>query len=136
MATAPPVHRQLPLARLIDEVRSVFADRAGQLVAVRERQCRLRVMAASGGRADEVVREKATERATIDHRAGRGGGRESECREQDQADELDARLPALAARPLAHRGPRIRSQSRTRSTGLRQSFTIRRSSESGTGISG
>src|SRR5215210_2304011 len=66
-AAAPPMHRQLALAGFVDEIGSLLANRPGQLLAVRERQSLLRVVAAAGGCAHEVMRQKAAHCARVDH---------------------------------------------------------------------
>ena len=131
-AASPPAARAR-LARRRGSERAPGARRPASSPYASSNASSACVAAARGG-AHDVVREKAAQGAAVDDRAGRRERRRTPVRaSSEQADQLDTRLAALAAPVGAHRGPRIRSQSRTRSTGLRQSFAIRRSSEYGIG---
>jgi hypothetical protein len=126
-----PIDRQLALALLIDEVRGERSHRGGVVLPVGTFELALGGVAAAGGRAHDVMRQKASERASIDHRRGRGERGRRERHQQHEADPLDARLTVFTLRTPAGQGVGGGPKSRTRSTGLRQSFAIRTSSETG-----
>src|SRR6266540_5888149 len=124
--SAPPVDRKLALAALVDEVGRERADRRGTALAVGVGETPLVGIAAPADRAHEVPDEESAEVPPVE--AAPEGQQHTECEtaQQQKSDELDGGLPALAShRPLKS------GQSRTRSTGLMQSFAIRSSSERG-----
>ena len=73
------------------------------------------------------MHEEPAERPRVRRRRERNESAKHETREQHQCDELDSGLPAL----VRHRG-RSSSQSRAKSIGLAQSFTIWSAPEMGT----
>jgi hypothetical protein len=87
-------------------------------------------IAAAADGADHVPREEPGERVPVEAAPRRHQRSEGKAADEQQRDELDRGLPVLLARSSHRPHLPVRSvQSRTRSTGLTQSFAIRRPSE-------